>query len=111
MKWCYKRKPDRHNARVVARGFLRSPYIWDVGETHSNVARLSTVRALLSKAAVADYSARQIDAGNAYLCADIASGHVCCSPPEGREKPGYVMYLQMAPYGLKFSAKARFDIH
>jgi len=83
-KWCYKRKPDRHKARVVARGFLQSP--WDVGETHSNVAKLSTVRALLSKAAVPDYSARQIDAGNAYLCADIASEHVFCSPPEGREK-------------------------
>ena len=43
-KWCYKRKPDRFKARVVARGFLQSP--WDVGETHSNVAKLSTVRAL-----------------------------------------------------------------
>jgi hypothetical protein len=42
-KWCYKRKPDRYKARVVARGFLQSP--WDVGETHSNVAKLSTVRA------------------------------------------------------------------
>ena len=52
---------------------------------------------------------RQIDAGNAYLCADIASEHVFCSPPEGREKPGYVMYLQKALYGLKNSAKAWFD--
>ena len=106
-KWCYKRKPDRFKARVVARGFLQSP--WDVGETHSNVAKLSSVRALLSKAAVADYSVRQIDIGNAYLCADIASEHVFCSPPEGREKPGYVMYLQKALYGLKNSAKAWFD--
>ena len=73
-KWCYKRKPDRYKARVVARGFLQSP--WDVGETHSNVAKLSSVRALLSKAAVADYDVRQIDIGNAYLCADIASEHV-----------------------------------
>ena len=107
-KWCYKRKPDRFKARVVARGFLQSP--WDVGETHSNVAKLSSVRALLSKAAVADYDVRQIDIGNAYLCADIASEHVFCSPPEGREKPGYVMYLQKALYGLKNSAKAWFDI-
>ena len=80
-----------------------------MGETHSNVAKLSSVRALLSKAAVADYSIRQIDIGNAYLCADIASEHVFCSPPEGREKPGYVMYLQKALYGLKNSAKAWFD--
>ena len=43
------------------------------------------------------------------LCADIASEHVFCSPPEGREKPGYVMYLQKALYGLKNSAKAWFD--
>ena len=64
-KWCYKRKPDRYKARVVARGFLQSP--WDVGETHSNVAKLSTVRALLSKAAVNDYNIRQLDIGNAYL--------------------------------------------
>ena len=56
---------------------------WDLGETHSNVAKLSNVRALLSKAAVAEYSARQIDVGNAYLCANIASEHVFCSQPEG----------------------------
>ena len=106
-KWCYKRKPDRYKARVVARGFLQSP--WDVGETHSNVAKLSTVRALLSKAAVNDYNIRQLDIGNAYLCADIVNEHVFCSPPEGRERPGYVMYLQKALYGLKNSAKAWFD--
>ena len=58
-KWCYKRKPDRHKARVVARGFLQSP--WDVGETHSNVAKLSSIRATLSKAAVADYSIRHLN--------------------------------------------------
>ena len=40
---------------------------------------------------------------------DIASEHVFCSPPEGREKPGYVMYLQKALYGLKNSAKAWYD--
>ena len=44
-----------------------------------------------------------------HACADIASEHVFCSPPEGREKPGYVMYLQKALYGLKNSAKAWFD--
>ena len=106
-KWCYKRKPDRYKARVVARGFLQSP--WDVGETHSNVAKLSSGRATLSKAAVNDYSIRQIDIGNAYLCADLSGEHVFCSPPEGRENPGYVMYLQKALYGLKNSAKAWFD--
>ena len=68
-KWCYKRKPDRRKERVVARGFLQSP--WDVGETHSNVAKLSSVRALLTKAAVADYSVRQIDIGNAEAAAPV----------------------------------------
>ena len=106
-KWCYKGKPDRHKTRVVAKGFLQSP--WDVGETHSNVAKLSSVRAILSQAAVADYNIRQIDVGNAYLRADIASQHVFCSPPEGREKPGYVMYLQKELYGLKNSAMEWFD--
>ena len=91
----------------MAKGFLQSP--WDVGETYSSVAKLSTVRGLISKAAVADYSIRQLDIGNAYLCADIASEHVFCSPPEGRERPGYVMYLQKALYGLKNSAKAWAD--
>ena len=32
-KWCYKRKVDRYKARVVAKGFMQSP--WDVGETHA----------------------------------------------------------------------------
>ena len=79
------------------------------GETHSNVAKLSTVRALLSKAAVNDYNIRQLDIGNAYLCANIVNEHVFCLPPEGRERPGYVTYLQKALYGLKNSAKAWFD--
>ena len=40
-RFVYKRKPDRYKARVVAKGFLQSP--WDVGETYSSVAKLSTV--------------------------------------------------------------------
>ena len=80
-RWCYKRKPDRRKARIVAGGFLQSP--WDVGETHSNVAKLSAGRGLLSKAAVADCSVRQVDIGNAYLCANIASENVFYSPSEG----------------------------
>ena len=105
-RFVYKRKPDRYKARVVAKGFLQSP--WDIGETYSSVAKLSTVRALLSKAAIADYNIRQLDIGNAYLCADVQED-VFCSPPEGRERPGYVMYLKKALYGLKNSAKAWFD--
>ena len=42
--------------------------------------------ALLSKAALEPWCYRQINAGNAYLCADIASEHVFCSPPEGRAR-------------------------
>ena len=106
-KWCYKQKPGRHRARVAAKGFLQSA--WDVGKAHSNAAKLSSVRAILSKKAAADYNIRQIDASNAYLCADIASEHVFCSPPEGQEKRGYVTYQQKALYGLKNSAKAWFD--
>ena len=105
-RFVYKRKPDRYKARVVAKGFLQSP--WDVGETYSSVAKLSTVRTLLSKAAIKNYNIRQLDIGNAYLCADVQED-VFCSPPEGRERPGYVMYLKKALYGLKNSAKAWFD--
>ena len=43
------------------------------------------------------------------MYADIASEEVFCSPPEGRERPGYVMYLQKALYGLKNTPRAWFD--
>jgi hypothetical protein len=53
VKWVYKTKLnengwiEKHKARLVAKGFSQQPCI-DYGETFSPVARLDTVKTLLS---------------------------------------------------------------
>ena len=49
-KWVWKRKPDRHKARCVAKGFMQSPF--DYGETYAPVAKFSTIRSILAHAAI-----------------------------------------------------------
>ena len=34
-KWVYKQKPDQKKVRLVAKGFMQSP--WDIGETYAPV--------------------------------------------------------------------------
>ncbi|KAL4020683.1 hypothetical protein IC575_019464 [Cucumis melo] len=99
---------DKHKARLVAKGFTQT-YGIDYSETFSPVAKLNTVRVLLS-AVNKDWPLYQLDVKNAFLNGDLAE-EVYISPPPGFEAQfGQQVYkLQKSLYGLKQSPRAWFD--
>ena len=61
---------DRYKARLVVKGFTHT-YDVDYLETFSLVAKLNTVRVLLSLAANLDWPLLQLDVKNAFLHGDL----------------------------------------
>lgn len=98
---------ERYKARLVARGFTQT-YGDDYTETFAPVAKLHTVRVVLSLATNLDWELWQMDVKNAFLQGELEE-EVYMTPPPGLEDsiaPGKVLRLRKAIYGLKQSPRA-----
>ncbi|GFS54006.1 retrovirus-related Pol polyprotein from transposon TNT 1-94 [Trichonephila clavipes] len=109
-KWVYRLKtnPDgsinKYKARLVARGFSQRQGI-DYSETYSPVAKLGTIRTVLSIAAEERMHLTQFDVSTAFLYGDLEET-IFMKQPEGfKDGSGIVCKLKRSLYGLKQSPR------
>ncbi|RVW28765.1 Retrovirus-related Pol polyprotein from transposon RE1 [Vitis vinifera] len=115
-KWIFtiKYKADglveRFKARLVARWFTQS-YGIDYQETFAPVAKLNTIRILLSLVVNQDWCLQQLDIKNAFLNVDLEEEVYMEIPPGFEESmaKNQVCKLQKSLYDLKQSPQAWFD--
>jgi hypothetical protein len=115
-KWVYtvKQTPEgkieRYKARLVARGYSQT-YGIDYDETFAPVAKMNTVRILISCATNFRWPLHQLDIKNAFLHGDLQEEVYMEIPPglASAETEGKVCRLKKSLYGLKQSPRAWFD--
>ena len=100
--WVLVTKPDgTKKARLVALGFQQD----STNPTYAPVARLSTVRMLVSYSLMMGFEIRQLDVPTAFLHSKL-DDEVYIKPPDGYPvREGEVLRLNKALYGLKQSSR------
>ncbi|KYB24675.1 Retrovirus-related Pol polyprotein from transposon TNT 1-94-like Protein [Tribolium castaneum] len=105
-KWVFRLKRNqngdivRHKARLVAKGFMQREG-FDYEETYAPVAKLTTVRTLISIVNQKNLHAQQMDVKSAFLHGKVKED-IFMSVPEGLEaEDNVVCKLNKALYGRK----------
>jgi len=113
VKWVYKTKlnekgeVDKYKARLVAKGYSQK-YVVDYAKVFAPVARLDTIRVVISLAAQKGWMIYQLDVKFAFLNGEL-NEEVFATQPPGYEKTGHeykVYKLKKALYGLKQAPRA-----
>ena len=101
---------DRYKVRLVAKGYSQI-YEIDYDEIFAPVAKMGTVRTLISCAANFGWQLHQLDVKNAFLHGDLQED-VYMETPLGfsnEQTLGKMCKLKKSLYGLKQSPRAWFD--
>jgi hypothetical protein len=118
-KWIFKSKTDEHGtvvrnkARLVAQGYTQIEGV-DFDETFAPVARLESIRILLSIACHLDFKLYQMDVKSAFLNG-VLQEEVYVEQPKGFQDPHHphhphhVYKLKKALYGLKQEPRAWYE--
>lgn len=101
---------ERYMARLVAKGYTQTYRVVDFQETFSPIAKLNTIRVLLSLATNLDWPLHQFDIKNAFLHGDLEEDIYMDIPSDysPSSQPGLVCRLEQSLYGLKQSSRAWF---
>ena len=94
---------------MVAKGYIQV-YGFDYGDTFSPVAKIASIRLLLSMAAMFSWPLFQLDIKNAFLHGDLAEEVYMEQPPGfvAQGESGLMCRLRLSLYGLQQSLRAWF---
>ena len=115
-KWIFKNKTDedseivRNKSRLVAQGYTQVEGR-DFDESFAPVARLKSIRILLSIACIMNFKLYQMDVKSAFLNGFL-NEKVFVEQPKGFQDPYFLVHvlrLKKALYGLKQAPRAWYD--